>query len=291
MASLLLNMKEPASMISAAGKFLIALSLVLPIHADAGKQLEEEAKFLYEKIENATASKYLSSTETLTLSGLKNTALSYGAQAGNYITTKALLEHLEKRFASAPFVDFRPIMLYQDGFMLLPAKVVIQKGREVITDTAARRVASIPKIIRQPRFVSVLPTWRDYFRIEAKPPVISRQSILPKTAQEKEIWKTAVAEGRQRGVEQVYEVFRRRIARMNDDYNGYVTYHLARHAEMISKPQFSSDFYAISGGGTSMNIDEVIVEVTVNPSLIGNRDAWETIPLLPSIFVDGSDGW
>jgi hypothetical protein len=271
--------------------FFIVLGIACSGHALAGKQLDDEAKSLYERIENATADKYLSSTETLTLSGLKNTALSYGAQAGNYITTKALLEHLEKRFASAPFVDFRPIMMVQDGFLLLPAKVVIQEGREVITETAARRASYIPRIVKQPKFVSVLPTWRDYFRIESKPPVISRQSILPKTAQEREIWKAAVAEGRQKGIDQVYEVFKRRIARMQDDYNGYVTYHLLRHANMISQPQFSSNFYAISGGGTSMNIDEVIVEVTVNPSLIGNRDAWEAIPLLPSVILDGENDW
>jgi defect-in-organelle-trafficking protein DotC len=272
-------------------KFLLAIFFVLSGQVFAGGLLNEEAKFLYEKIENATAQKYKSSTETLTISGLKNTALSYGAQAGNYITTKALQEHLEMRFASAPFVDFRPIMMEQNGFLLLPAKVIIQEGREVITDTAARRASYIPKIIRQPKFVSVLPSWRDYFRIESKPPVISRQSILPKTEQEREIWKKAFEEGRQKGIEQVHRVFERRIARMKDDYYGYLNYHLLQHANMISEPQFSSNFYAISGGGTSMNIDEVIVEVIVNPSLIGNRDAWETIPLLPSVIVSGSDGW
>ena len=272
-------------------RLCLAVLLLFTFSSNANNRLHDEAKFLYNKIENATADKYLSSTETLTLSGLKNTALSYGAQAGNYITTKALMAHLEKRFASSPFVDFRPIMMVQDGFLLLPAKVIIQEGREVITDTAARRAAYIPKIVRQPKFVSVLPSWRDYFRIESKPPVISRQSILPKTAKESEIWKAAVQEGRQKGIEQVYEVFRRRLARLRDDYNGYLTYHLLRHSNMISEPTFSSDFYAISGGGTSMNIDEVIVEVAVNPSLIGNRDAWETIPLLPKFIVEDPNGW
>ena len=249
------------------------------------KTIENEADLLFEKLSSASAEQYESVSESMSETGLKNAAISYGFQGGKYVTLKAILEHLDKRFADAPFVDFRPVMMMKEGFLLLPAKITIQKGREVITESAARRAAYIPNIVKQPKFVSVMPSWRDYFRIELTPPSINRHSVLPQNPKEQAIWKRKVREGWEKGVENAYDQYERRLARLKDDYNGYLMYHILRDNNMVTEPQFSSNFYAVTGGGSTMSIDEVIVEVKVNPKLISNRDAWESIPRLPS-FLD-----
>ncbi len=269
-------------------KWLPALFLFIGLHCDAASEIDEEAAYIYQRISTATSAENESVSENLSISGLKNSALSYGSQGGFYITMKRILKYLEEQDVELIY-DFKPLMIEHAGFVLLPAKVTISTGNTVITDTVARQVAFIPKIQSQPRFVSALPTWRDYFKLELKPPVINRVSVLPNTDEEVGIWKNHVAKGWKIGEAQAYKIYERRIARLTDDIKGYALYHVLKSKNMITEPQFSSDFYAITGGGSSMSIDEVIVRVTVNPSLIGNRDLWETIPELPRFLRAGAD--
>ena len=257
--------------------------LVIPFVA-ISNPLKEEGDYLFEKISNADAETYQSQALNPSLEGLKNTAISYGFQGGLYITMKMIIDRLENKMESSQLVDFRAVMVYQDGFLMLPAKVTIQNGREVITESVARRAAYIPRIERQPRFVSVMPTWKDYFTVKLSQPEINRNAVLPKTNQEKAIWREKVSEGWKEGVEQAYENYEKRLRRMEDDYNGYLTYHILREHNMITAPTFSSNYYAVTGGGSKMTIDEVLVEVKVNPSLVSNRDAWESISRLPSFL-------
>ena len=263
----------------------VILSLAFLCSIASASSIQEQGDYLFEKLSNADADTYQSQALDPSMEGLKNTAISYGYQGGLYITMKAILERLEGKLNAFPLVDFRSVVVYQDGFLMLPAKVRIQNGREVITETAARRTAYIPSIERQPKFISVLPTWRDYFSIKLKSPEINRNSVLPKTREEKVIWKDKVREGWEEGVQQAYANYEKRLARMQDDLKGYMTYHVLRKHNIITEPKFSSNYYALTGGGSSINIDDVMVEVQVNPTFVTNRDLWESITRIPS-FLD-----
>ena len=264
-------------------RFLSLCALLLSSAINASS-LDEQGDYLFEKISNADADTYQSQALDPSLEGLKNTAVSYGYQGGLYITMKGILERLDSKLSQLPLVDFRSVLIYQDGFLMLPAKVRIQNGREIITETAARRTAYIPSIERQPKFISVIPTWRDYFSIKLTPPEINRNSVLPKTSEEKKIWKMKVKEGWEKGIEQAYMNYEKRLARMKDDLSGYITYHVLREHNIITAPEFSSNYYALTGGGSSINIDDVMVEVKVNPSFVTNRDLWESITRIPSFL-------
>lgn len=264
-------------------RMLFSLSFLISLSVSSNP-LKEEGDYIFEKLSNADAKTYQSQALNPSMEGLKNTAISYGFQGGLYITMKMIIDRLEDKMERAPLIDFRAIMVYQDGFLMLPAKVTVQNGMEVITESAARRSAYIPRIERQPRFVSVIPTWRDYFTVKLTPPEINRNSILPKTSEEQSVWREKVSEGWKEGVEQAYKNYEKRLRRMEDDYKGYLTYHILREHNMITEPTFSSNYYAVTGGGSKMSIDEVMVEVDVNPSLVSNRDAWESISRLPSFL-------
>ena len=264
---------------------ILSLSFFLISATVSASSLKEEGDYLFEKLSNADANTYQSLAIDPSLEGLKNTAVSYGYQGGLYITMKGILERLDSKLSEMPLVDFRSVVVYQDGFLLLPAKVTIQNGREIITETAARRTAYIPRIERQPKFISVMPTWKDYFQIKLTQPQINRNSVLPQNDVEQQIWREKIKEGWEKGIEQAYINYEKRLARLKDDLNGYITYHVLREHNIITAPSFSSNYYALTGGGTSINIDDVMVEVEVNPSFVTNRDAWESISRIPS-FLD-----
>ncbi|HCV05670.1 MAG TPA: hypothetical protein DG048_23830 [Pseudoalteromonas sp.] len=263
---------------------ILSLSFFILSTAVSASSLKEEGDYLFEKLSNADANTYQSLAIDPSLEGLKNTAVSYGYQGGLYITMKGILERLDSKLSEMPLVDFRSVVVYQDGFLLLPAKVTIQNGREIITETAARRTAYIPRIERQPKFISVMPTWKDYFQIKLTQPQINRNSVLPQNDVEQQIWREKVKEGWEKGIEQAYINYEKRLARLKDDLNGYITYHVLREHNIITAPSFSSNYYALTGGGTSINIDDVMVEVEVNPSFVTNRDAWESISRIPSFL-------
>ena len=264
---------------------ILSLSFFLISATVSASSLKEEGDYLFEKLSNADANTYQSLAIDPSLEGLKNTAVSYGYQGGLYITMKGILERLDSKLSEMPLVDFRSVVVYQDGFLLLPAKVTIQNGREIITETAARRTAYIPRIERQPKFISVMPTWKDYLQIKLTQPQINRNSVLPQNDVEQQIWREKIKEGWEKGIEQAYINYEKRLARLKDDLNGYITYHVLREHNIITAPSFSSNYYALTGGGTSINIDDVMVEVEVNPSFVTNRDAWESISRIPS-FLD-----
>ena len=129
-----------------------------------------------------------------------------------------------------------------------------------------------------------MPTWKDYFQIKLTQPQINRNSVLPQNDVEQQIWREKIKEGWEKGIEQAYINYEKRLARLKDDLNGYITYHVLRDHNIITPPSFSSNYYALTGGGTSINIDDVMVEVEVNPSFVTNRDAWESISRIPSFL-------
>lgn len=264
---------------------ILSLSFLLLSATVSASSLKEEGDYLFEKLSDADANTYQSLAIDPSLEGLKNTAVSYGYQGGLYITMKGILERLDSKLSEMSLIDFRSVVVYQDGFLMLPAKVTIQNGREIITETAARRTAYIPRIERQPKFISIMPTWKDYFQIKLTQPQINRNSVLPQNDVEQQIWREKIKEGWEKGIEQAYINYEKRLARLKDDLNGYITYHVLREHNIITAPSFSSNYYALTGGGTSINIDDVMVEVEVNPSFVTNRDAWESISRIPS-FLD-----
>ncbi|APE04259.1 hypothetical protein BM526_20015 (plasmid) [Alteromonas mediterranea] len=264
---------------------ILSLSFFLLSATVSASSLKEEGDYLFEKLSDADANTYQSLAIDPSLEGLKNTAVSYGYQGGLYIAMKGILERLDSKLSEMSLIDFRSVVVYQDGFLMLPAKVTIQNGREIITETAARRTAYIPRIERQPKFISIMPTWKDYFQIKLTQPQINRNSVLPQNDVEQQIWREKIKEGWEKGIEQAYINYEKRLARLKDDLNGYITYHVLREHNIITEPSFSSNYYALTGGGTSINIDDVMVEVEVNPSFVTNRDAWESISRIPS-FLD-----
>lgn len=240
--------------------------------------------YLKSHIKAADASSYNADTTNLTLRGMLNQAITLGEQGGRYETFKLLEQYLEsKSEVLSENFNFSILMMEKNGFLIMPPNIQKVDGRVVVTDKIIRSAKHTYEIKSDPKFVSAVPTWRDYITFNAEAPEITRRNILPTTDYEKELWKEKVDEGWRLGVESAYISYERRLRRFVATFQGYIYYYIMLDHNKVTEPKFVANEYAVTGGGQRMNEDEVLLKIDVNPQLNGNRDQWRPIPQLPAI--------
>jgi defect in organelle trafficking protein DotC len=219
---------------------------------------------------------------------LQSKGLSFGIQGGRYWASKAIKEYINKKgnILDKNF-DFRLLVIQYKGFIIIPPVIEQLDGKAVYSATGRqiRTAESVFDIRSMPRFSTVVPTWRDYLKFEDVPPVVKFLNTLPSPKKRDEIalWQRSVKEGWLQGIEQSLRLATTQVALMVSDYQGMIRFHLLRNRNMIQDFEISEQFNEVVGGGSSMSINDVIINITVNPALQTNRHDWLPVPLLPSL--------
>lgn len=219
---------------------------------------------------------------------LQSKGLSYGIQGGRYWASKEIKKYIEKKGDILDKnYDFRLLIVQYKGFIIIPAVIDQLDGKTVYSATGRqiRTAESVYEIRSMPRFSTVIPTWKDYVKFEEVPPVVKYVSTLPNPTKPEEIslWKKSVREGWLQGIEQAIRSTTTQLAVMISDYRGMIRFHILRDLNMIEDFEVSEQFNEVVGGGSSMSINDVIVNITVNPALQSNRHEWIPVPQLPPL--------
>jgi defect-in-organelle-trafficking protein DotC len=219
---------------------------------------------------------------------LQSKGLSFGIQGGRFWASNEIKPYIEQKgnILDKNF-DFRLLVIQYKGFIIIPPVIEQLDGKAVYsaTGTQIRTAESVFDIRSMPRFSTVVPTWRDYLKFEDVPPVVKFLNTLPnpKKREEIAIWQRSVKEGWLQGIEQSLRLATTQVALMISDYQGMIRFHLLRNTNMIQDFEISEQFNEVIGGGSSMSINDVIINITVNPALQTNRHDWLPVPLLPSL--------
>lgn len=171
--------------------------------------------------------------------------------------------------------DFRPYVV-QDR--VLPP--VIVESRDVYTqsgDSVLRLAGRSYRIESQARFVSRVPTWREYLVMKYEITMPS-PALLPKTPEETEVWRRSVAEGWREGIEQADKVFDMNYDRLHRDYLGILRFHRLVASNMVTMPIIAQSSTPVSGDGNQMAVDEHLLRITLLPSFNLNSDNWTATP-------------
>ncbi|MDI5833294.1 type IV secretion system DotC family protein (plasmid) [Shewanella xiamenensis] len=219
---------------------------------------------------------------------LQNKGLTFGIQGGKYWASKQIKNYLDRKSAILDKnFDFRLLVVKYKGFIIIPAVIDQLDGKTVYSSTGRqiRTAESVYDIRSMPRFTTFIPTWKDYIKFEEVPPVIKFVSTLPNSQkpEEIELWKKSVAEGWLQGIEQAVRNANTQIAVLVSDYRGMIRFHILRDLNMIEDFEISEQFNEVVGGGSSMSINDVIINITVNPALQSNRHEWLPVPQLPPL--------
>lgn len=204
---------------------------------------------------------------------LREIALSLGAQSGLACRANVINKRLAKdaRTLDAIF-DFNSLVL--DHNILPP---VLLEGRNTlnIADTQTIRISDRTyKIVKQARFITTPPNWREYLWMDYKQPEAPNLAMLPKTKAERKTWRTCVAKGWKNGIEQANIILEESIARIKEDYTGMILYRKLLAMNMVSAPFVASTELGVTGNASEIHIDDRVLRITALPGLNINSNEW-----------------
>ncbi len=237
-------------------------------------QLQNPASAYYTEAKKAVGAGGASGN--LRLDAVREAALGVGLRGGLKARTDAITAALEQTTRQLDTAyDFRAYLIQG---RVLPA--VISESRDIYTqgsDVVLRLAGRNYKVESQARFVSRAPTWRDYLvmRYEVAMP---SPSLLPKTPEEGEVWKRAVAEGWAQGQQQGDTAFRTNFDRLDRDFYGVLRFHRLAAQNVVSMPIVARTSMPVTGNKGQISIDETLLRLTALPAFNLNVPEWKATP-------------
>jgi defect-in-organelle-trafficking protein DotC len=230
-------------------------------------------------IENLTSTSYGDSEKAISNireEGLKETALTLGAQSGLAYRSKQINQSLEKKSTYLNNVfNFNPIMLEHS---VVPPVLIQANNTLSISGPDSLRISDKTyRIAKQAEFVTTPPTWRTYLWMKFKTPELPNKTLLPRNPQEEQVWKKYIAIGWGKGEKQADRIFKVNLAQLKRDFQGMLLYRdlLAKH--MISQPFVAKTDLGVTGDGNSININDQVLRITATPQLQTNSKEWQPV--------------
>lgn len=130
------------------------------------------------------------------------------------------------------------------------------------------------RIIKQARFISTAPTWREYLLMDETRPEAPDATLLPNTQEEKKAWQQGIVQGWQDGIKQANMIYEENLNRLKRDYQGMVRYRMLLAQNMVSSPLVAQRDLGITGGGEELAVNDRVLTIKALPSLKANSQAW-----------------
>ncbi|MDX2027619.1 MAG: type IV secretory system conjugative DNA transfer family protein [Alphaproteobacteria bacterium] len=209
---------------------------------------------------------------------LREAAISYGARGGLAHRTFEIQRRLAEYDTSmSKAFSFSRLLIAAPSGLLIEPPIVSEAQRAVLVTSAGQEAAvadRIYKINRAARIVTAPRDWhlyleRDWGRVEPPPGL-----LLPKTDEERAVWREYIKQGWDEGVRQADETFESDLDRMSSDFVGMVRYRELLAQGMISPPFALSDDRGVTGGGTEMRVGDRGVTITGPSALIPRSETW-----------------
>jgi len=226
--------------------------------------------------ETAGAKPLVDDASHLRYKALEDTGMSLGAQGGLAWSSKAINAGLDKdKWYLETIYNFNGMMLSHG--VLSP---VLEQGNNSLNldDPNTIRIADKTyQIVKQARFATTPPNWREYIWMPFNPPAIPHKVLLPRTPDEKKIWQKAIKIGWERGTEQAKNIFQQNLARLKRDFNGMTLYRELLQKNMVSPPYVSKTELGVTGDGNDLRVNDQVLRITVLPKLETDSNRWKAI--------------
>lgn len=228
------------------------------------------------EVQPILAKEQSSGLSNLRANSLKDTAMGLGAQGALAWAAEGLNGWLNKNRAMLDTAFNFNGMVLSHGVM----PPVLAQGDNTLNlnDPSTIRVADRTyKIIKPARFATTPPNWREYLLLNFDKPSLPDKSLLPKSADEQQIWRNAVRLGWERGIQQAYSIFNQNVARLKQDYLGMALYRKLLQHHMISAPFVARTELGITGDGNDMRINDQVLRIVEQPQLQTSGKRWKAV--------------
>lgn len=220
------------------------------------------------------------SPESSKLNGLRFTALretgtSYGAQAGLARRSHENMQRLRGRASEMDATyNFQSLML--EGNVVPPVLTEVSDFYDQANGDMLRVIGKVFRIDQQARFSYTAPNWRTYLLIGYEFDTNAVASVTPQTAEERQVWDSAVRLGFEKGKEQADGILKDNFARLQRDYVGMVRYHQMLDAGMVSAPFVASTSTTVARAEDgAMHVGEVFLRITAAPDFVAEPSRWK----------------
>jgi defect in organelle trafficking protein DotC len=207
---------------------------------------------------------------------LQDIAISVGAQAGLAYRSKNINAVLLK---NSNYLDrifnFNLILL---GNNVVPPVLVQGDSSLNLADPQTLRIDDrVYQIVSQAHFVTAPPQWRNYLWMDYKFPEMPLPAFLPKTPEERTVWRKYATVGWEDGINQANNIFSDNLARLTRDYTGMVLYRSLLLKGMVSKPFVAHTDLGVTGDSTDLHINDQIFRISSLPKLQPDARRWNPI--------------
>lgn len=251
---------------------LALLSLPLPVLAgDEGQVADDPAELtslLAKRGEKPDEDK--AESKEMRVRIIRDAGYTMGVQAGAKWRNEQIQVVLDKRAADLDRIfAFRLLLI--DGQVLPP--VIVRSDRSMqVNDRTVVRTGSSFKIIKDARFVSNPPSWRDYLLAEFSVGDISTH-IYPRTDREVEEWEAAIRRGWTAGIAQADSIFVINLRKLTRDLRGLILFRQLAGQGYVSLPQVAQGQYAIRVGEKTLDLNQTSFSL-VEDSRFQTEDKW-----------------
>lgn len=204
---------------------------------------------------------------------LRETAMSLGARGGLTWRGTKINRMLDSEAKQLDQVFNFQVLLLDDN-VLPPVLIESRESLNLASPYSIRVADRTYRILKQARFVTVAPTWRDYLVMDETPPELPDTSLLPKTRRERVIWKKGVQQGWFQGLSQADIIYKDNFARLKRDYQGMIRYRMLLAQNMVSAPQVAHRQLGVTGGGEELSVNDRTLTIQALPALRAESETW-----------------
>lgn len=230
---------------------------------------------LGEVLKTLPISPEMSRLNGLRFTALRETGASYGAQAGLARRSHENQKRLQAKAADLDATyNFQSLMI--DGNVVPPVLTEVSDFYDQSSGDMLRVIGKVFRIDQQARFSYTAPNWRTYLLVGYEFDTNAVANVTPQTAEERQVWDSAVKLGFEKGREQADGILRDNFARLQRDYVGMVRYHQMLDAGMVSAPFVASNSTAVARAEDgAMHVGEVFLRITAAPDFVAEPSRWK----------------
>lgn len=207
---------------------------------------------------------------------LQEIALSVGAQAGLAWRSEQINNTLEQNAANLDRVFNFNLMLLDHN--IVPP--VLVEGQDTLnqTDPTSIRISDRTyQIVSQAHFSTTPPNWHSYLWMSYTKPEKPMPGFLPKSKEERVVWRKYSTIGWQNGVDQANTIYAENLSRLKRDYTGMARYRYLLAQGMVSKPYVATTNLGVTGDDSNLRINDQILRITALPQMQTNPRKWKPI--------------
>lgn len=217
---------------------------------------------------------------------LTEAARTVGFRGGMAARAEVLKEMLDARAEKLDTIFQFSMVMNSNG--TVPPVIVEARDLSSVSEDQIRTANRVYKIVREERFASVPPTWRDYMYVG----LVTNNNlaedmefaIRPKSSEEEAVWRKGVQKGWVEGQKQADAIVAANLNRLTRDYVGMLRYSTLIQMGMISTTKVAESSQTVTGDSKQLMLGDTLKRVTSRAAFQPDAGKWR-----PTVNLNASE--